>query len=193
MLRRLGIRAKVLAVLAVPMLVLVGAGAYISNNALQDLRYARATQGFVQALESMAPVTAAFQQERIASLTGGTAEQIEEARRVTDRALADAREYTNAVEVSYFPDSVVRDFRRQQTAYSTKLTQLRERVDTGAQQIIVGNAFSDIVDGQHRVIEGVANALRDRELSSYVAANLEVSRLVDAIILSSISSTIALT
>ena len=38
MLRRLGIRAKVLAVLAVPMLVVLLAGAFVSWETLQNLR-----------------------------------------------------------------------------------------------------------------------------------------------------------
>ena len=47
MLRRLGIRAKVMAVLAVPMIVLLAAGGYISWNALSELRYAQAADSVI--------------------------------------------------------------------------------------------------------------------------------------------------
>jgi len=182
MLRRLGIRAKVLAVLAVPMIVLLVAGTYISYGAIQDLRYARASQGVVRTLDALSPLTAAFQQERILSLTWAPADQVENARRVTDRALAEARKVTSELDLTEFPEAVVEDFRDQQAAYNTALPQLRERVDNSAQRVIVKNGFQDIIDGQLDVLEGVANSLRDRELASYVATNREVGLVTDSLV-----------
>ncbi|MBD7919046.1 HAMP domain-containing protein [Cellulomonas sp. Sa3CUA2] len=182
MLRRLGIRAKVLAVLAVPMIVLLVAGTYISYGAIKDLRYARATQTVVRTLDALSPLTAAFQQERILSLTGAPKEQVDAARQVTDSALADAKKVTAELDLAEFPETVVKDFRDQQTTYRTALPQLRERVDGNAQRVVVKNGFQDILDGQTRVMEGVANSLRDRELAEYVTANLELAMLSDALV-----------
>ncbi|ADG76057.1 integral membrane sensor signal transduction histidine kinase [Cellulomonas flavigena DSM 20109] len=182
MLRRLGIRAKVLAVLAVPMIVLLVAGAYISYSAIQDLRYARATQTVVRTLDALSPLTAAFQQERILSLTGATPEDVAAARQRTDSALADARRVTAELDLGEFPDTVVRDFQDQQNAYGTALPQLRDRVDKAAQRVIVKNGFQDILDGQTRVMEGVANSLRDRDLAEYISANRELQLLSDALV-----------
>ncbi|GIG40725.1 ATP-binding protein [Cellulomonas phragmiteti] len=182
MLRRLGIRAKVLAVLAVPMIVLLVAGTYISYGAIQDLRYARATQTVVRTLDALSPLTAAFQQERILSLTGATPEQVAGARQVTDSALADTREVTADLDLSEFPDAVVKEFRDQQESYRTALPQLRQRIDDNAQRVIIKNGFQDILDGQMRVMEGVANSLRDRDLAEYITANRELALLSDALV-----------
>ncbi|MBO3094753.1 ATP-binding protein [Cellulomonas dongxiuzhuiae] len=182
MLRRLGIRAKVLAVLAVPMIVLLVAGTYISYGAINDLRYARATQTVVRTLDALSPLTAAFQQERILSLTGAPPEQVEAARQVTDSALADTRKVTADLDLAEFPAAVVKDFQDQQTTYRTALPQLRERVDGSGNRVVVKNGFQDILDGQTRVMEGVANSLRDRELAEYVSANLELAMLSDALV-----------
>ncbi|MCC2336047.1 ATP-binding protein [Cellulomonas wangsupingiae] len=182
MLRRLGIRAKVLAVLAVPMIVLLAAGAYISFGAIQDLRYARTTQTVVRTLDALSPLTAAFQQERILSLTGASPEQIMAAREVTDDALEDAQAVTGQLDLSQFPDSVVQDFRDQQDLYNTRLPQLRQRVDEGAQRIVLKNSLQNVIEGQTLVLEGVANALRDRELAQYVSANRELSLLTDSLV-----------
>ena len=182
MLRRLGIRAKVLAVLAVPMIVLLVAGTYISYGAIQDLRYARATQTVVRTLDALSPLTAAYQQERILSLTGASPEQIEEARAVTDRVLGETREVTAELQLDQFPEAVVRDFRDQQEAYRTLLPQVRQRVDENGQRAVIKNTFQNILDGQTRVMEGVANSLRDRGLAEYVAANRELALLSDALL-----------
>ena len=57
MLRRLGIRAKVMAVLAVPMIVLLAAGGFISWNAIQELRYAKAADSVITTLQAYTPVS----------------------------------------------------------------------------------------------------------------------------------------
>ncbi|MBO0919912.1 HAMP domain-containing protein [Cellulomonas sp. zg-ZUI222] len=182
MLRRLGIRAKVLAVLAVPMIVLLVAGTYISYGAIQDLRYARATQTVVRTLDALSPLTAAYQQERILSLTGAAPEQIAEARAVTDRVLGETRKVTAELQLDQFPESVVREFRDQQEAYRTLLPQVRARVDENGQRAVIKNSFQNILDGQTRVMEGVANSLQDRELAEFVAANRELALLSDALL-----------
>src|SRR6476660_4198596 len=103
MLRRLGIRAKVMAVLAVPILVIFGAGAYISYGALQDLRYAKAAEGVISTLEAYGPLASAVQTERLLSLNGGTPEQMVAARAETDTALASVRPSTANLDLSQFP------------------------------------------------------------------------------------------
>ena len=110
MLRRLGIRAKVMAVLAVPMLVIFGTGAYISYVALQELRYANAAVGVVDTLQAYAPLASSLETERTLSLTGGSPEQIAEARKATDSALAAVKPLTAALDFDEFPDAVVTEF-----------------------------------------------------------------------------------
>ncbi|QGQ18185.1 HAMP domain-containing protein [Cellulomonas sp. JZ18] len=182
MLRRLGIRAKVLAVLAVPVIVLLAAGSFISVEALRDLRYARATQTVVRALDAMAPLSAALQQERTLSLTVADPTQLGPAREATDDALAEVREVTADLDLTQFPDNVVRDFQDTQTAFREGLPQLRARIDQSLNRTIIKNGFQQIVDGQLRVMEGVSNALQDRELAQFLTANRESAALVDALV-----------
>ncbi|WP_309134025.1 ATP-binding protein [Cellulomonas sp.] len=182
MLRRLGIRAKVLAVLAVPVIVLLAAGSFISVEALSDLRYARATQTVVRTLDALTPLSAALQQERTLSLAGGDEQQLAAAREATDDALAATREVTAQIDLSQFPPNVVRDFQDTQTAFREGLPQLRERIDQSLNRTIIKNGFQQIIDGQLRVVEGVANALQDRQLAQYISANRETAVLVDALV-----------
>ena len=94
MLRRLGIRAKVMAVLAVPMIVLLAAGGFISWNAIQELRYAKAADSVITTLQAYTPVSSPLQAERLLSLNGGSAEEIAAARAQTDAALDAVRPIT---------------------------------------------------------------------------------------------------
>ncbi|WP_456824044.1 nitrate- and nitrite sensing domain-containing protein [Cellulomonas sp. P5_E12] len=182
MLRRLGIRAKVMAVLAVPILVIFGAGAYISFGALQDLRYAKAAEGVVTTLEAYGPLATAVQMERILSLNGGSTEQIAAARAETDAALASVRPNTAKLDLSQFPQSVVNQFLAVQSAYNTMLPSLRNRVDTKAQRALIQRNYGDLITSQIALVEQVSNSLHNRELSSYVTAYQETSQTADNLV-----------
>src|SRR6478609_5769233 len=182
MLRRLGIRAKVMAVLAVPILVIFGAGAYISYGALQDLRYAKAAEGVISTLEAYGPLTTAVQMERILSLNGGSTEQIAAARAETDAALASVRPNTAKLDLSQFPQPVVNQFLAVQSAYNTMLPSLRTRVDTKAQRALIQRNYGDLISGQISLVEQVSNSLHNRELSSYVTAYKETSQTADNLV-----------
>ena len=71
MLRRLGIRAKVLAVLAVPMLVVLLAGAFISWETLRSLQTEQNVRRIVAAATAYAPLNDALNDERAISQTAG--------------------------------------------------------------------------------------------------------------------------
>ena len=107
MLRRLGIRAKVMAVLAVPMIVLLAAGGFISWNAIQELRYAKAADSVITTLQAYTPVSSSLQTERLLSLNGGSPEEIAAARAATDAALDAVRSITAKLDLSQFPKVVV--------------------------------------------------------------------------------------
>ena len=66
MLRRLGIRSKVLAVLAVPMLVVLLAGVFISFEAIRDLRDSRTARQVVDLVATYVPLNDALNAERVA-------------------------------------------------------------------------------------------------------------------------------
>ncbi|MFC0712951.1 ATP-binding protein [Cellulomonas biazotea] len=182
MLRRLGIRAKVLAVLAVPMLVLFGAGAFISYDAIQQAQRVRAAEGAVTALQAYAPLSAAIQQERALSVNGAPAEQLTPARDQTDALLAKVRPLTRALDLDEFPPAVVKQFQEVQVTHNTLLPQVRKLVDVKGERGQVGNNYEQIIDGQIDLVEQVANALDNRELASYVTAYRDVGATSDGLI-----------
>ncbi len=114
MLRRLGIRAKVMAVLAVPMLVLVFAGVYISATSIQDLQAAQATQQVTRTLQAYMPLGQALDNEYVTSMTTDDPETIAAAQALTDEALEQVRDYTADLDLSRFPDTLVEQFERVQ-------------------------------------------------------------------------------
>ena len=68
MLRRLGIRSKVLAVLAVPMIVLLAVVGYVGYGAVQSAQTASAAETVTNAIGTYAPAITALQVERDASV-----------------------------------------------------------------------------------------------------------------------------
>src|SRR4051812_39663260 len=182
MLRRLGIRAKVMAVLAVPMIVLLAAGGYISWNALAELRYANAADSVITTLQAYTPVSAALQAERLLSLNGGAPDQLAAARQATDAALADVRPVTAKLDLSQFPKPVVDQFVEVQLAHNTSLPAVRHQVDTKARREQIVRNYSQIIEGQLALMEQVANSLENRELAQYVTAYREVGNTSDDLV-----------
>src|SRR3954454_7971391 len=175
MLRRLGIRSKGLAVLAVPMIVLLVAGAYISRAALADAKMARAVEGVVKTLDNYAPIGQALQQERALSLTPGTdPAKLEAARKATDAAVAALRPITAKLDLSVFPESIVTAFHESQEVHNN-LDTIRRMVDTQAQDTIIKRNYDAVIDGQIALVRETADTIGNRELAQYVAAYAEIS------------------
>lgn len=95
MLRRLGVRGKILATLAVPIFVLLLAATYISWGALQDMIQSNQSSGLVDSLELQDRAGTAMAAERALSVAAlndveGAMDQLVEAQEQTDEAV-DAR------------------------------------------------------------------------------------------------------
>ena len=106
MLRRLGIRAKVLAVLAVPMLVVLFAGVFISWETVQNLQGAQDVRHVVAAVTSYAAVNDTLNDERAISQVGGSADEIAAARTKTDAAIAAFVPELDAIDLSSYSHAV---------------------------------------------------------------------------------------
>ncbi|WP_082573427.1 sensor histidine kinase [Cellulomonas sp. Root137] len=193
MLRRLGIRAKVMAVLAVPMIVLLAAGGYISWNALSELRYAQAADSVITVLQAYTPVSSNMQAERILSLNGGTAEQIAAARAATDEALASVRPITADLDLSQFPKPVVDQFVEVQLAHNTMLPAVRTGVDIKSQRAQIERNYSQIIEGQLSLMEQVSNSLENRDLAAHVTAYREIGTTADNLVVEMIDGIALLT
>ncbi len=171
MLRRLGIRAKVLAVLAVPMIVLLAAGAYISYDALRTARSAGAAATVIEVLEGYAPLGVALQQERALSVAAvRDRAALEEARGATNAALAAVKPLTAKVDFSQFPADVVASFKEAQNAHNINIGAVRTLVDADANTSTVTRAYNAIIQGQISLVSQIADALENRQLGRYVAS-----------------------
>jgi len=182
MLRRLGIRAKILAVLAVPMLVLIGAGAWISWGAVQDLRQANAAEAVMETLQAYAPLSAALQNERIVSQTGGSKDEIAEARKKVDGALGSTREQTGKLDLSLFPTVLVNQFRQVQEKYATDLPRVRAEIDRGAAGPYSENAYAAIISAQLDLVTSIASSMPNREVARYIDANQAIGETANQLI-----------
>jgi HAMP domain-containing protein len=170
MLRRLGIRAKVMAVLAVPMIVLLLAGAYISFDAIQTYRIASADSEVIKTLEAYKPLSGAIEAERIASMTGASKEDMAAARGATDAALAGVREITSTLDLSTFPEAIVKRFQKVQSSYETDLPEAREAVDDGATGGITSYNYGEITRGELELLAQIGEYVGNRDLGAAVAA-----------------------
>ena len=176
MLRRLGVRGKILAVLAVPMLVILAAGGFISLESLRDLRSARATASVVDVLQAYLPLSRALETEAVASLTGATTEKITEARAATDSALEAVRPVTARVDLAEFPTPVLAQFAEAQRALNNDLAAIRHNVDIQARPQVIQSGYATLVDNQFLVVDGVAQNVTNRELAAYLSAYLLAAR-----------------
>ncbi|KQR11833.1 hypothetical protein ASF78_11490 [Cellulomonas sp. Leaf334] len=171
-----------MAVLAVPMIVLLAAGGFISWNAIQELRYAKAADSVITTLQAYTPVSSSLQAERLLSLNGGSPEQIAEARAATDAALNAVRPITAALDLSQFPKPVVDRFVEVQLAHNTMLPAVRTSVDIKAQRAQLENNYAAIIEGQLDLMEQVANSLENRALAQYVTSYREIGTTADNLV-----------
>jgi len=182
MLRRLGIRAKVLAVLAVPIIVLLVAGAYISSNAIQKAQKASASSGVVATLEAYGPLSAALQTERLLSTSPVRDKSgIAQARSVTDKALAEVKPFTAAVDLSEFPPAVVQMFLASQQAHNVDLLDARKAVDTDTNATVIVKKYDGIIASEIDLVGQIAEALDNRQLAGYIKAYHSLGQTADSL------------
>jgi signal transduction histidine kinase len=183
MLRRLGIRAKVLAVLAVPIIVLLIAGAYISNTSIQKVRAASAAAQVIEVLDQYAPVSAALQAER-AVTTASTIDKdkLAAARAATDKALAAVRPYTAKIDLSQFPRSVVTMFQRSQRAHDVDLPDVRHLVDTDANRAVIESKYTLIIGSEIDLVSEVSQVLANRDLAAYVTTYHSIAQTAESLV-----------
>jgi len=176
MLRRLGIRAKVLAVLAVPMLVLVLLGVYISVAAFDDLDEARATQSVAETLRAYQPLGQAIDNEYIVAMTSRDPDQIAATQQATDQALASVRKYTAKLPLDRFPPALVAQFSSVQADYETTLPSARQAVARGGVNSVVRANFQTIEKGQLELVAQLTENFPNREVASAVTGYHDLSQ-----------------
>ncbi|HEY0117996.1 MAG TPA: nitrate- and nitrite sensing domain-containing protein [Cellulomonas sp.] len=181
MLRRLGIRAKVLAVLAVPMLVVLLAGAFITWESVQNLRTAQNVRGVVTAAISSVALNDALNDERAVSQVGGTADEIKAARSKTDAAVADFVPKMNAIDLSSFSSSAAGDVGEVRRDLANLLPQARQDVDS-RQSSLVRSEYGTLVDDQIVLVDDLGQEIDNRPVATYFTAYTAVARTVSDLV-----------
>lgn len=162
MLRRLSVRGKILATLAVPVIVLFFAAGLFSVAAFDDATVAGQAEDVVDLVPAIEAASAALSEERTVSVTterGATTAKIVAVRKVTDEALASLAQSFRSVDVSAIDPRVrtaldrtlvennlalvvIRDEQKRGTVgpddLSTRYTSLIERLPTGLSALSAG-------------------------------------------------------
>ena len=211
MLRRLSVRGKILATLAVPILVLVFAAVFISAQSLREVQVARAITGALGALQNNRVYIEALQTERQASVLHAgeirlerrlpflevplTAdEESERAARAAERA----EDYATATANTQSTMTRSQDRMREinfglldpflEQAFDGVI-EASERLPDVRASVESGNLAPNLVDRQYSVIlrevlqlpEQFAGTIEDRTLGTYLNANALVDQTVDNI------------
>lgn len=188
MLRRLGIRGKVLAALSVPVLVLFALAGTISMQSVGDVRVARTVNELLGSLGQARALSVALQAERDATMafvlsdatTGPELRvQVDESRAEVNRAIGAAQQAATAIDLDSLDPVVERAVTGLEDQLGA-LESLRSVVDAGG--VTMRNVFS----GYSAVVERVtafpsvvANALDDRRLATIINAQTQTMQLVE--------------
>ncbi|QZN85450.1 nitrate- and nitrite sensing domain-containing protein [Cellulomonas sp. C5510] len=186
MLRRLGIRAKVLAVLAVPVLVLLLAAGYIAAQSVAEARTAATVRDIVATLPQYSRAAEALQQERTLSVQqasdsalGGN---LTVSRSATDDAVAALGVALRSVDLSGL-DARVADAVKNASNQHTRLIEIRDRVDAGSiPPSLVDSNYTDIVRADNQVPVTVAETLSERSLASRMSAFGAVADTIEQVL-----------
>ncbi|SIP93096.1 Signal transduction histidine kinase [Cellulosimicrobium aquatile] len=177
MLRRLSVRGKILAALAVPVLVLFAAAAIISAQAIGTARDASQTSALVAALAAQDAAGTEIAAERTysfldANSTRDTAEEAEAQmmaqREKTDRAL-DARDRAYERLNTSALDPRVRKAVADTIGDRSELVGVRQAIDrSGLGQLQRNSMYSDLIDAALDVPRTLADTTPDRSLAQYL-------------------------
>ncbi len=194
MLRRLGVRGKILATLAVPVLVLVLGAGYLVVVAYDTWQYSRLQSSYLGAVVVQDELIGALQEERWTSVsvaTGRTAYAAElgEARKATDdaiskldRALRQMDRKSDSAAVNETMAEAVRAREPAAVALARSLVDQRVNWGTTGGGTTIRNLMSyydTIIDAQLDLGDILSTTVRDRGLGTYVVAYTNTNRLLD--------------
>ncbi|NKX92603.1 HAMP domain-containing protein [Sanguibacter hominis ATCC BAA-789] len=194
MLRRLGVRGKILATLAVPVLVLVLGAGYLVVVAYDTWQYSRLQSSYLGAVVVQDELIGALQEERWTSVsvaTGRTAYAAElgEARKATDdaiskldRALRQMDRKSDSAAVNETMAEAVRAREPAAIALARSLVDQRVNWGTTGGGTTIRNLMSyydTIIDAQLDLGDILSTTVRDRGLGTFVVAYTNTNRLLD--------------
>ena len=184
MLRRLGIRGKVLAALSVPVLVLTLLAGIVSLESIREVQAANSAATLLVALQESYDVVAALQAERRESVTYGAgradgSQGKDDARDVVDDAIVAMNRAIDRVDFDALPPTAagaVRDMRSGLEA----LPGVRGRVDSTVPLGSILNSYTRVIDEVLQFPVDVANSIDDRRLAAIIAASASLVDLTES-------------
>ena len=170
MLRNLGIRSKLLAVLAVPMLVLLIGASVVSLQAISTAKDARQVRAIADGARSFSALVAALQAERRVSeakLQGDDTlgDQLPAIRQQSNSAAATTDALTGRIGLAQLSPEAAKALATNLQA-RTRLTSVRTQVDKGTiSPAAVGAAFDAAILEEIQIPGRIAQSLQDRTLA----------------------------
>ena len=187
MLRRLGIRGKLLAALAVPVLVLFAAATLVSWQSVGTARVARSVSELVGTSDELSGFARAMQTERLVSLAYvanpvAAAGRLIAARTGTDEASVRLVDAVEAITVTPLGDRVAQSL-EQTRKVRAGLPALRKEIDaTRLTRAVVDTRYSTMIEVHVEQAGVFADALTDRDLASYLAAYGRVGEAEESLV-----------
>jgi signal transduction histidine kinase len=186
MLRRLGIRAKVLAVLALPVIVLLLTAGFITVQSVGEARTAGTVSEVVAVLPAYARAAEALQQERTLSVQkagdddlGGN---INASRSATDDAIAALGVALRDVDLSGLDARVAQAVQNASNQHES-IVELRDRVDAGSiPPTLVDSNYTSVVRADNNVPVVVAETLSERSLASQMTAYGAIADTIEQVL-----------
>ncbi len=183
MLRRLGVRGKILATLAVPIFVLAMVAVWISGTSFQEMRQAEQTSDLIASLEAQDRAGTAFAAERalnIAASIGipGAAEQLEAAQEETDAAVAARDEILRSLETDALDPQVGEAVRRTVNDRGSVDLLQNQVVDGTVSEVDATAKYNQIIDNALEVPRVLAATTVDRDLAQRIEAYVAMDEVL---------------
>ncbi len=188
MLRRLSVRGKILAALALPVLVLFLAATIFSVQAINEARVAQQTQALVKAFATQDVAGKAVAAERAAEIqrvrgVENGAALVEEARLATNKALDRRDAVYSGLNLSML-DQRVRDAVDATVKDRAELADIRKKSDTNAHQELGFTAkYNALIDDALDVPRVLADTSDDRRLAQFLDAYVDADVLMSQVAL----------
>ncbi|HEX5532175.1 MAG TPA: nitrate- and nitrite sensing domain-containing protein [Actinomycetales bacterium] len=183
MLRNLGIRSKILAVLALPVVVLLLAATIIAGGAVADARRAVEVEKLAAQAPGLTQLIRGLQAERAlstAQLSGSPAPQLEEVRKQVSGGLQAVRGGIADIKLDRIDDGAAQAVAAAQKAHD-QIESLRRQVDgSSVRPEIAFQSYSDVIREDVELAGRIGLAVEDRNLSQNLIAYTSVERLIEA-------------
>ncbi len=186
MLRSFGIRAKILAVLALPVLVLGLAAGVIATSAASEASKAQQVESLTEQAAGLSELLRGLQAERalsVAVLAGDKSRQpeLEEVRAAISAQLEQVRVDTENIDISRLDEAPQAGYKATQDAHAL-LPGLRRQIDGGVlSPSLALQRYSEIIDTDIALPTAIADGLADRELAQELRGYAATLELADTI------------